>query len=233
MSLSVIATPIGNPEDFAERGRRLLAAADVVIGEEYKVASKLLKSIGIIDKPIETLNEHSRAGDIQELAELCKNSNVVLISDCGTPGFCDPGADLVALCRKMGVAIHAVAGPSSLTAFLSVAGRRLDQFLFLGFLPANREQRDVALSRIERERQAVILMDTPYRLGRLMTELRGRVGARRAVLGMELTKPEELVVEGTVEEVCVRVGDRTAEFVLLLESLGGDQPRGKVRRRTR
>ena len=96
MSLHLIAVPIGDPGDITKRAIDTLSTADVVIGEERREVSKLLKSLGIEGKRMELLNEHSSDAGVADLAELCRTVRVALVSDCGTPGFCDPGARLVA-----------------------------------------------------------------------------------------------------------------------------------------
>src|SRR4051812_29520329 len=98
MPLRLVATSIGDAGDISARAIATLKAAEIVIGEERKEASKLLKSLGLEGKRIELLNEHTLDRDLAELVELCKNHDVALITDCGTPGFCDPGARLVAAC---------------------------------------------------------------------------------------------------------------------------------------
>jgi 16S rRNA (cytidine1402-2'-O)-methyltransferase len=216
MPLYVVATPIGNLEDISRRALRILGECTLVIGEERKEASKLLKFLGLEQKPIEELNEHSTAQDWMSLVKMCAQTTVALISDCGTPGFCDPGAELVASCRKSGVPVFSVPGASSLTAFLSVCGQRLNEFWFRGFLPANREDRTVAMNAIRSEARPIVLMDTPYRLSRLLAELVQLDRDRQATLGLELSTEHEQVLSGPVSELARAVNDRKAEFMLLL-----------------
>src|SRR5438046_298584 len=100
MSLIVVSTPIGNLGDITLRAIETLKEADVIICEEFKPARVLLKRLGILEKELFQLNEHSRPGDLDELIQLCQSKKVALISDCGTPGFSDPGADLVNACHE-------------------------------------------------------------------------------------------------------------------------------------
>jgi len=195
MSLELIATPIGDPGDITLRAIDVLRAADVIIGEERKDASKLLKRLGIEGKRLELLNEHTRDEDLKDLVALCRTSRVALVTDCGTPGFCDPGAKLVALCRAEGLSSKPIPGASSLMCLLSVSGTYLSEFLFRGFLPAETEARGAALSEIAHERRPVILMDTPYRMGRLLNELAERFPARRVLLGCDFTQESEIIIE--------------------------------------
>ena len=220
MPLYVVATPIGNSDDLSPRAKKTLAEADLILGEEYRVTSTLLKSLGYPTKEIELLNEHSTKRDVAALLEKCREKNVALISDCGTPGFCDPGAELVAMCRSERVVVRSIPGPSSLMAFLSVCGVRLDQFQFVGFLPAKRELRTPALKKLSKEGKATILMDTPYRLSRLLEELAIQFPQRRATIGMNLSKEDERVETGLLRDLSQRLKDQKAEFLILLHSTG-------------
>jgi 16S rRNA (cytidine1402-2'-O)-methyltransferase len=216
MALRLIATPIGNPGDITLRALESLKQAEVVIGEERREVSTLLKALGIEGKRMELLNEHSTDAEVRELVELCRAHEVALVTDCGTPGFCDPGARLVAACRAEGLASSPVPGASSLMCLLSVSGRDMREFLFRGFLPAEREARAAALREIERERRPVVLMDTPYRLTKLLGELAARFPERRILLGCDFTQANEQVFEGPAREIASRVGERKAEFILAL-----------------
>ena len=216
MSLELIATPIGDPGDMTLRAIEVLRAADVVIGEERKEVSKLLKRLGIEGKRLELLNEHTRDEDLGDLVSLCRTSRVALVTDCGTPGFCDPGARLVELCRKEGLSSKPIPGASSLMCLLSVSGSNLREFLFRGFLPAEKEERGLALNELIREKRPVVLMDTPYRMGRLLAELAERFPARRVLLGCDFTQDSETIIEAFARDLPALTGDRKAEFILLL-----------------
>lgn len=216
MSLELVATPIGDTGDLTLRAIEVLKAADVVIGEERKEVSKLLRSLGLEGKRMELLNEHTRDNELAELVALCRSSRVALVTDCGTPGFCDPGARLVSLCRAEGLSSRPVPGASSLMCLLSVSGSDMRSFLFRGFLPAEREERAAALSELAREKRPVVLMDTPYRLGRLLAELAERFPMRRVLLGMDFTQASETVIEALARDLPKLVGERKAEFILAL-----------------
>ena len=88
-----------------------------------------LKAAGVHGVALEQLNEHSDARDVQHFVSECRTKKVALVSDCGTPGFCDPGADLVKACVSAGIEVHAVPGASSLMTLLSICGERVDQFM--------------------------------------------------------------------------------------------------------
>lgn len=226
MPLYIVATPIGNQDDLSVRAKKILSDCDVVIGEEFREASTLLKRLGITGKSLEQLNEHSTPDDLKPLVEMCRAQVVALITDCGTPGFCDPGADLVAACRNQGIKVVSVPGASSLMAFLSLCGQRLDEFYFRGFLPANREARASSLKMLKSDNRAVILMDTPYRLGRLLEELSSSMPDRPATLGMDFTLETETVRVASLEVLAKEFRETKAEFLLLLHANGRQSNQG-------
>jgi 16S rRNA (cytidine1402-2'-O)-methyltransferase len=224
LPLKLVATPIGDPRDITLRALDVLKEAEVVIGEERREVSKLLKAHSIEGKVMELLNEHSRDEDVNDLLVMCRTQNVALVTDCGTPGFCDPGARLVAACRREGILVSPVPGASSLMCLLAVCGENMRQFLFRGFLPAEREERARALAALDREARPVVLMDTPYRLARLMQELAERWPERSALIGCDFTSPQERILQAKLKDLRGLVGENKAEFILVVFPPAGLEP---------
>lgn len=216
MSLYVIATPIGNNDDMGLRALSILREVEVIITEERKEGSKLLRHHGISGIPLEVLNEHTDREDIDRLVEICRTRSTALISDAGTPGFCDPGAELVSRCRKAGIRVQSVPGPSSLMSLLSICGRRLDQFFFRGFISAKTEERISQLAELKNVKIPVVLMDTPYRLKKILAELAVSHPENLILLGLNLSQAEEEFLEGTAKKVLSQLKVDKAEFVLIL-----------------
>ena len=214
--LYLVATPIGDVSEISLRALEVIKNADVVICESTKEASKLLKAHGLKAKEYRVLDEHSRPDDVIELLEICKDKTVALVSDCGTPGFCDPGAELVGLCRRNHVKVKSVLGASSLMGLLSLAGRKVPQFHFRGFLPAENEERKRSWTELKKSKEATILMDTPYRLGKLLTEVKEHCPGRVVLLALNLSQENEAVLEGRIEDVVSRWNQEKSEFMLLL-----------------
>lgn len=219
MPLILVATPIGNPRDITLRALDALKECDFILGEEKRVLMPFLKSHGLEKKPVDFLNEHSKPRDVESYVDLCRSKTVCLVSDCGTPGFCDPGADLVSACRKGDIPITALPGASSLMTFLSLTGLRLDQFVFLGFLSADSEVRREELRKVKAEKRGVILMDTPYRLSKLLKEISELIPQRELLFAADLTKGSERIFEGTAGAVLNKIGETKAEFILLLKPI--------------
>lgn len=219
--LSIVATPIGNPKDITLRALQILEEADIVVGEERKEASTLLKKLNITNKPLYFLNEHSTAADLKELLDFCEQKKVALISDCGTPSFYDPGFQLVKLCRQKNIPVISAPGASSLMTLLSLVSEKVTQFYFVGFLPADNEIRSKELKKLSSQNQAMVLMDTPYRLVKLLTELEPLIKQRKLLLGLNLTQEEEWILEGTTKDILFQLQKKDikkAEFILLIYS---------------
>lgn len=214
--LYVVATPIGDVSEISLRALEILKNCDVVICESTKEASKLLRAHGISGKTYEVLDEHSTPEDKAALVPLCAEKNVALVSDCGTPGFCDPGADLVRLCRQKNVPVKSVLGASALMGLLSLSGQRIDEFVFRGFLPAENEARARALKDLTKEKRAIIIMDTPYRLKKTLNDMKDHFSQRRFLLTMNLSQEEEIVLEGSIDKLISGLRADKAEFMLLI-----------------
>jgi len=218
MPLTLVSVPIGNPKDITLRALETLKAADVIVGEERKPLFRLLKTLGL-DKPerYELLNEHSAPEDVVALAEICSQTHVALVTDCGTPGFCDPGAHLVKQCRKRSIPVTTNPGACSLSTFLSVTGQRLDQFYFQGFLPRETSERIKRLKVLDQNHRPFVVMDTPYRLEKTIQQILEVCGKRSLTLGTNLTQEDEKVFVGTAEKVLKDIRGQKREFLLLVQ----------------
>jgi 16S rRNA (cytidine1402-2'-O)-methyltransferase len=208
--LYLVATPIGDTKEITLRALEILKSADVILCESTKETSKLLKQLDIKAKKYELLNEHSTMEDLKRLTEICKNETVALVSDCGTPGFCDPGNDLISFCRKQKIAVK------SLMGLLSLTSRRLNEFVFRGFLPAESEARDKEWQKLKNEKRAIVIMDTPYRLKKTVDELNRHFIKRQALLALDLSQENELVLEGNASHIIQNLDRDKAEFMLLI-----------------
>lgn len=225
VSLTLVSIPIGHPDDLSDRAKKTLQEADLIIGEEKREAGPFLAKLNLREKPLEILNEHSQEDDLKFLTEQCKTKKVALITDCGTPGFCDPGSDLVKACRQNNIATSSVPGASSLMMLLSLSSVRLDEFVFRGFLPKDNEKRAKAIEEIANEKRAVVLLETPYRLKKFLEELKTAMPSRRALLAINLTQPNEMLLEDKLEMLFQQAPQDKVEFILLIYPSGGEVPK--------
>ena len=158
----LVATPIGNFRDITLRAIDILSSADIIVCEEYRRGTTLLKKIGVDAKEILELNEHNEQANAMDIVtRILKNQNVAVISDHGTPGFEDPGHYLIELCVEMGIRIVPIPGPSSLMAALSISNRKMDRFVYGGFLPRDKSQRKNQLLRLKASNLPIIIIGHP------------------------------------------------------------------------
>ena len=214
-----MATPIGNPDDISARALRVLAEADWIVCEEIAEGERLLKRHAIKGLLVD-LNEHSEKSRTKELiAELQKGKTLALISDAGTPLFYDPGRLLVDAAYAVGVRVTAVPGPSSLMNALVLSGLPINQFRCVGMLPVKREERRKAIQPLLQEKTTTVLLDAPYRLHAVLTDLAEVLGSERpAVIACDLTMPGEFIARGTLGEIVERFRLRPfkGEYVILI-----------------
>lgn len=216
MALYVVATPIGDPNDITLRAQEILRACSLVIGEEKRETEILLKKNSAWPKDVRLLNEHSDLRDLNEIVDFCRHQDAALVSDCGTPGFCDPGAELVGACRAAGVRVASVAGASSLMSFISVCGVRIDQFFFRGFLPRESDEREKSWREIKSSAIPSIIMETPYRLKKVREELALHVPDHRVIVGLDLTMAAEALHDGRGRDVLKNLDREKGEFLMLI-----------------
>lgn len=222
-TLYLVATPIGNLEDMTFRALRVLKEVDLVVYEERKVGSALLRHFGI-EKPVESLNEHNEtAATALIIAELKRGKNVAVIADAGTPVFSDPGQLLVQKAIDAHVKIVPIPGATSLMPALISSGFAIDEFVFAGFLSPKRNRRITELQQLRSERRTIVLMDTPYRLVQLLRDIRDVLGpGRRLSVAFDLTMPSEEIVHGTAQSLFQTFSkkERKGEFVVVIEGQG-------------
>ena len=216
--LFIVATPIGDNRDITLRALDVLNLVDRVICEGFRQGSTLLKRLDIKNKPLVILDEHNESNQTEEIVEfLSQGEQLALISDCGTPAFQDPGSHLIARCIDLDIPVKSIPGPSSLMAALSLSPIPLNEFYFIGFLPQKSAHREKKFQFIKSLRCPVVLMDTPYRLVKLLTEVRDYLGGNRLItLAVDLTLPSEDLFYGRVKNILERVKDRKAEFILIV-----------------
>lgn len=214
--LYILATPIGDTNEITLRALEILKSTENIICESTKETSKLLKTHGISGKSYHVLDEHSQTDDIENLLQLCKTKDVALVSDCGTPVFCDPGSVLIQKCRQNKIVVKSVLGASSLMGLLSLSSQKITQFVFRGFLSAESEQRKKDWLDLKKETRAIVLMDTPYRMTKMIDELKLHFPQRKALIAMNLSSENELVLEDRIELLAQQVPKEKAEFMILI-----------------
>ncbi|MFH1596951.1 MAG: 16S rRNA (cytidine(1402)-2'-O)-methyltransferase [Pseudomonadota bacterium] len=215
--LYIVATPIGNLEDITLRALRVLKEADLIAAEDTRRTRKLLSHYGL-GTPLISYHAHNQASRGPELIRrLTAGLSVALVSDAGTPGFSDPGADLVARAWEAGVKVVPIPGPAAGVAALSLSGFKGD-VLFLGFLPRGEGRRTRLLQELAGENRVIIIYESPRRLSRTLEEMAGHLPHRQVLVVRELTKKFEETWRGPVLAVAAQLqgADIKGECALVL-----------------
>lgn len=220
--LYVVATPIGNLDDWSTRAVATLKAVAVIAAEDTRHSSRLLQHFDIRTRTL-ALHDHNEAARVEALlAQLQAGEDVALISDAGTPLISDPGYRLVAVTQAAGLRVVPVPGACAAIAALSAAGLASDRFLFEGFLPARGAARRERLQQQAGEARTTIFYEAPHRIVECLADMVAVLGhERRIVLARELTKTFETIRQLPLGEMLAWVqGDENqqrGEIVLVLE----------------
>jgi len=228
-TLYLVATPIGNLEDMTLRALRTLKECDVVAAEDTRRTGQLLKHFGIA-RPMVSYFQFNEARRSEEIIErLRRGEKVALVTDAGSPGISDPGERVVRAARGAGLRVESVPGPCALVAALTASGLPAAEFHFIGFLPHKSGQRRKELERLKGFAGTLVLYESPYRIDKLMGELKEVFPGRAVVLARELTKKFEEYLRGTPEELSELVQKRRlkGEFVVLVAGEGSGSAGGE------
>lgn len=217
MPLFVVATPIGNLSDITLRAIDVLKQADLVVAEDTRRSRALLTHLGITGKPVRCIDAHASKGDIDAVvAECAAGKTVALLTDAGTPAVSDPGVELVRACRAQALEVVPIPGASAITTAIAGAGLADGGFWFCGFLPRKGSKRKAQLDRIEAFSDAVVLFESPQRLGETLRELAAREPERQACVARELTKKFEEFTTQTLREWAEHEQEFRGEITLIL-----------------
>lgn len=198
--LYVVPTPIGNLKDIGIRSLEILTQVDLILAEDTRTSSKLLKHYEI-STPLRSYHIHNEHHVVKDLVEKLKDSDMALITDAGTPGISDPGFLLIRECIKEGIELHSVPGATAFVPALNGSGLSTDKFFFEGFLPT-KKGRKTRLEFLSAMENTFILYESPHRIKRCIKELILHCGPdRKACVSRELTKMHEEVIRGTLTEL--------------------------------
>ena len=220
-TLFVVATPIGNLDDLAPRARQTLAAVDLIAAEDTRHTRRLLSHFGIKTRLLALHDHNERELAAKLVDDLSAGKSIALVSDAGTPLVSDPGYRFVRAAHAAGIKVSPIAGPSAVTAALSIAGLATDRFCFEGFLPAKSSARRERINDLAGETRTMVFYESVHRISAFLDDLASVFGIdREAFLGRELTKLHEQCVHAPLGELQAMVDDETiprkGEFVVVV-----------------
>jgi len=199
--LYLVATPIGNLDDLSARALKVLSGVTFIAAEDTRVTAKLL-SYYEISKECLSYHEHNKAqAGAVIIGRLRGGESCALVTDAGTPGISDPGADLVVLCHNEGIRVVPVPGACAMVCALIMSGMDTRSFAFFGFLDSSSAKaRDAQLEKIASCGMTAILYEAPHRLRETLDILYKALGDREIALCRELTKLNEEVKRTTISQ---------------------------------
>ena len=222
-TLYLVATPIGNLEDISLRALRVLRECDVVAAEDTRRTGQLLKYFEV-SKPLLSYFQFNEARRSEEIMErLKRGEKVALVTDAGSPGISDPGERVVKAAIAAGFRVESIPGACALVAGLTASGLPTNEFHFIGFLPHKSGQRRNKLESLKAFAGTLVLYESPYRIEKLLAEIKEVFPERTVVLARELTKKFEEYLRGTATELLEIASKRSlkGEFVVLVSPQAG------------
>jgi len=214
--LYLVPTPVGNLEDITLRALRVLKEVDLILAEDTRTSSVLLKHYDI-HTPLKShhkFNEHETSDRLAE--QIAAGQNVALISDAGTPGISDPGFMLVRACVEQGVEVQCLPGATAFVPALVDSGLPCDRFYFEGFLP-QKKGRQTRLLKLAEQEHTMIIYESPYRLQKTLEQLAEFLGAdRQASVSREISKKFEDTRRGTLAELIAHFKQHPAKGEIVL-----------------
>ncbi|MES2208688.1 MAG: 16S rRNA (cytidine(1402)-2'-O)-methyltransferase [Chloroflexota bacterium] len=224
--LYLVATPIGNLGDVTFRAVEILQSVPLIAAEDTRVTRRLLARYQITTR---TTSYHARS-DPGRLADLLihlrSGADLALVTDAGTPGVSDPGAELAVAWAAEGGRVEAIPGASAVMAAIAVSGLAGPRWTFEGFLPRKGRERRDRLARIAGDERGTVIFEAPRRLGATIADLLAACGPERpAAICRELTKLHEQVVRGRLGELAQLLSSGSVpilgEAVIVIGWFGG------------
>ncbi|MDO4948759.1 MAG: 16S rRNA (cytidine(1402)-2'-O)-methyltransferase [Bacteroidales bacterium] len=217
--LYIIPTPVGNLEDITLRALRLLKEVDLILAEDTRTSSVLLKHYGIHNAMLShhKFNEHQTADNIVQ--RILSGETVAIISDAGTPSISDPGFLLVRQCIQAGIEVQCLPGATAFVPALVASGLPDERFCFEGFLP-QKKGRATRLAALQEETRTMVFYESPFRLLKTLTQFAECFGGNRSVsICREISKLHEESVRGTLQDVIAHFTQNPprGEFVIVVE----------------
>lgn len=220
MKLFLVPTPVGNLADMTFRAVDTLKNVSLILCEDTRTSLPLLNHYDI-HTPLQSFhlfNEHQVLEKI--ISQLKTGEDLALITDAGTPSISDPGFLLVRQCIKEDIEVECLPGATAFVPALVNSGFPCEKFCFEGFLP-HKKGRQSRLMELKDEKCTIIFYESPFRVGKLLVELKDTFGENRKVcICREISKKFQENIRGTLKELVDKYKDTQfkGEIVLILSA---------------
>jgi 16S rRNA (cytidine1402-2'-O)-methyltransferase len=198
--LILAATPIGNLSDASPRLVEHLQNTGFIAAEDTRTLLKLANALGIrLNAKLFSLHEHNEGDRVEQMLEIAREQNLLVVSDAGMPTVSDPGFLLVRAAVAAGIDVTVIPGPSAVLSALAVSGLPTDRFSFEGFLPRKQGERTRLFETLKHETRTIVFFESPHRILESLESALAVLGAdRAATVSRELTKKFEHTERGTL-----------------------------------
>jgi len=217
--LILAATPIGNLADASDRLKQAIEKSEHIACEDTRCFKQLASALGLrFHARLYSLHDHNEKSRLDELVEIARAHDLLVVSDAGMPTISDPGFNLVRSCIDELIEVSVIPGASSVLGALAISGLPTDRFVFEGFLPRKKGERSSVFRSLENETRTMIFFEAPHRILDALTDAAEVFGPEhQAVVVRELTKKFEEVVRGKLSELIDWAqSEPKGEMVLLL-----------------
>jgi 16S rRNA (cytidine1402-2'-O)-methyltransferase len=219
-TLFVVATPIGNLEDITLRALRVLREAHVIAAEDTRRTARLLAHYTIATPMLSFYEHNTRTRLPLLISRLEAGERVALVTDAGTPGISDPGAELVRACVDHGIAVDPIPGASAGLTAASVSGFPLEPLTIMGFPPARAKDRNWWLKEASVVSHTFTFFEAPHRIEATLKAAHDILGKRQILVARELTKVhQELIRAHSIGDVIGQMPAVKGEFTVVVGPL--------------
>lgn len=218
--LYLIPTPIGNLGDITFRAVKILSEVDIILAEDTRTTSFLLKHYSIEKKMFShhKFNEHKTVEQITQ--RIAEGQSVALVSDAGTPGISDPGFLLVRTCIENNIEVECLPGATAFVPALVNSGLPCDKFVFEGFLP-QKKGRQKRLEQLANEERTMVFYESPFRLTKTLLQFAEVFGSsRKACVSREITKLHEENIRGTLQQLIEHFSEKPPKGEIVITVSG-------------
>ena len=200
--LYIVATPIGNLNDISLRAIHVLKNVSFIACEDTRQTQKIMNKFEIKNNLV-SFNDHNSLNKIPKIIyKLKSGKSIAIVSDAGMPSICDPGENLIKQAKSEGINLICIPGPSAVTTALVSSGLPSSEFIFYGFVPKKKSEREKLFLEISYSNKTTIFFESPYRLKKSLGELKNICGGLREIqVSRELTKKFEENIGNNINEV--------------------------------
>ena len=221
-TLYIVGTPIGNLDDISPRALKILKNVSLIACEDTRQTKKIMNKF-IISNRLISFNKHNSVMKIPKIVkDLKEGKSIALVSDAGMPGICDPGEDIAKSIKSEGFDVICIPGACAAITALVSSGMPSSSFVFEGFLPKKKSEREKILLEISTNEKTTIIYESPHRLKSLLKELSEFCGGEREIeIARELTKKFEEHVGNTINDVIefFREKDIIGEITIVIKGI--------------